>query len=49
LGLEVSVRGKVRGNVPGDDFARTLFTVWFGPEGDTRLKRGMLGKSAAKD
>ena len=31
--------------VPGDDFARALFTVWFGPEpGDENLKRGMLGQ-----
>ncbi len=29
----------------GDDFARALFTVWFGPEpGDENLKRGMLGQ-----
>ena len=45
VGLEVARDGEVRGTVPGDDFARTLFTVWFGPEpGDENLKRGMLGK-----
>jgi chalcone isomerase-like protein len=39
------LRGEVRGSVPGDQFARTLFEVWFGPTpGDERLKRGMLGK-----
>ena len=44
-GLEVAMDSEVRGTVPGDDFARTLFTVWFGPEpGDENLKRGMLGK-----
>src|SRR5262249_34569698 len=44
-GVEVGLRGQVRGTVPGDDFSRTLFTVWFGPEpGDENLKRGMLGK-----
>ena len=44
-GLEVAMGSEVRGTVPGDDFARTLFTVWFGPEpGDENLKRGMLGK-----
>jgi len=44
-GLEVMMDGKVRGTVAGDDFARALFTVWFGPEpGDANLKRGMLGK-----
>jgi len=44
-GLEVAMNGTARGTVPGDDFARALFTVWFGPEpGDANLKRGMLGK-----
>ena len=44
-GVEVALRGTVRGSVPSDDFARTLFTVWFGPKpGDENLKRGMLGK-----
>jgi len=28
-----------------DEFARGLFTVWFGPDpGDANLKSGMLGK-----
>jgi hypothetical protein len=45
-GVEVAARGTVRGTVPGDGFARTLFTIWFGPDpGDANLKRGMLGKS----
>ena len=45
VGLEVAMDEKVRGTVPGDDFARALFTVWFGPEpGDANLKRGMLGQ-----
>jgi len=45
VGLEVAMDEKVRGAVPGDDFARALFTVWFGPEpGDVNLKDGMLGK-----
>jgi hypothetical protein len=45
VGLEVAMDEKVRGSVPGDDFARALFTVWFGPEpGDANLKRGMLGQ-----
>ncbi len=43
-GVEVALNDKVRGSVPGDDFARTLFTRWFGPTpGDENLKRGMLG------
>jgi hypothetical protein len=45
VGIEVATDGEIRGTVPGDDFGRTLFTVWFGPEpGDANLKRGMLGK-----
>jgi len=44
-GIEVTLNGEARGSVPGDDFARTLFAVWFGPDpGDENLKRGMLGK-----
>jgi Chalcone isomerase-like len=44
-GIEVTLRGEVRGSIPGDQFARTLFEVWFGASpGDERLKRGMLGK-----
>ena len=45
VGLEVAMDDKVRGTVSGDDFARALYTVWFGPEpGDPNLKSGMLGK-----
>jgi hypothetical protein len=45
VGLDVASDEKVRGTVPGDAFARALYTVWFGPEpGDANLKRGMLGK-----
>jgi len=44
-GLEVAKDNEVRGTVPGEDFARALFTLWFGPKpGDENLKRGMLGK-----
>jgi long-chain acyl-CoA synthetase len=44
-GLEIAKNDTVRGTIAGDDFARTLFTVWFGPNpGDENLKRGMLGK-----
>jgi long-chain acyl-CoA synthetase len=45
VGLEVASNDKVRGSIQGDDFARSLFTIWFGPKpGDENLKRGMLGK-----
>ena len=30
-GVEVALRDQVKGTIPGDDFSRTLFTVWFGP------------------
>ena len=44
-GVEIAKNATVRGTIDGDDFARTLFTVWFGPEpGDANLKQGMLGK-----
>src|SRR5262250_73368 len=44
-GVEVALNDKARGSVPGDDFARTLFSLWFGPKpGDENLKRGMLGQ-----
>ena len=44
-GVEVTLNDKARGSVPGDDFARTLFSLWFGPKpGDKNLKRGMLGQ-----
>jgi Chalcone isomerase-like len=38
VGLEVGMDEKVRGAVSGDEFARALYTVWFGPEpGDANL------------
>jgi hypothetical protein len=43
-GTEVSVKGKVKGVIPGKEFMEALFSVWFGktpPSGD--LKKGMLG------
>jgi chalcone isomerase-like protein len=44
-GTTLVLNGKALGSIPGDDFARALFTVWFGPKpGDENLKRGMLGK-----
>ena len=43
-GTEVSIKGKVKGAIPGKDFMEALFSVWFGknpPSGS--LKKGMLG------
>jgi hypothetical protein len=44
-GVEVALNDAARGTVPGDDFARALFAIWFGPKpSDENLKSGMLGK-----
>jgi hypothetical protein len=48
-GLETALDGTPRGTIAGDEFARALFTVWFGPEpGDESLKQGMLGTKSAR-
>lgn len=44
-GLAVDVGGARKGVINNDDFARSMFAVWFGnspPTGD--LKKGMLGR-----
>lgn len=43
-GVQVSVKGAVKGTIAGDDFARALFAIWLGshpPNAD--LKAGLLG------
>ncbi|HEX7670379.1 MAG TPA: chalcone isomerase family protein [Polyangiaceae bacterium] len=45
-GVEVQVRGTAVGVLPGDDFARTLLSIWLGsqpPNAD--LKSGLLGEN----
>lgn len=45
VGTEVSVKGQVKGTIPGKDFMEALFSIWFGknpPSSD--LKKGMLGE-----
>jgi hypothetical protein len=44
-GTEVSIKGNVKGVIPGKDFMEGLFSVWFGknPPSDS-LKKGMLGE-----
>jgi chalcone isomerase-like protein len=43
-GVEIAKNAAVRGTIAGDEFARALFSLWFGPEpGDPNLKQGMLG------
>jgi hypothetical protein len=43
-GVRVAVDGAERGEIPGDDFARALFSVWLGPAPPNEsLKKGLLG------
>jgi hypothetical protein len=45
-GVEVQVKGVVVGTLSGDDFARTLFSIWLGPEPpNADLKTGLLGQA----
>jgi len=45
-GLEVAVKGQVKGVVPGADFARAFWSVFLGPKPPTApLKNGLLGPS----
>jgi hypothetical protein len=45
-GVEVKVKGAIAGTLPGDDFARALFSIWLGPEPpNADLKAGLLGSS----
>jgi hypothetical protein len=44
-GTELSINGKVLGNIQGADFFSTLLKVWIGdPPADDRLKAGLLGQ-----
>ena len=44
-GLTVTVRGRVKGNIPGDDFSKAFLTIWLGPSPPNKgLKAGLLGK-----
>ncbi len=43
-GVQFSVDGAVKGTITGDDFARTLFSIWLGPNPpNPELKAGLLG------
>jgi len=43
-GLQVMVGNRVKGTIPGEDFARTFFSIWFGPNPpNSGLKTGLLG------
>ena len=44
-GTTVSINGKLKGTIEGQDFSQALMRVWFGPHPPTApLKQGMLGK-----
>lgn len=44
-GTQVAVAGQIKGTIPGDDFARALFSIWLGPNPPNQeLKAGLLGK-----
>jgi len=43
-GVEVQVKGKVKGVIPGRAFARALWSIWLGPNPpNEELKEGLLG------
>ncbi len=44
-GTVLELRGKEKLTIPGQDFGRAVFSVWFGPKPPTNdLKSGLLGK-----
>jgi len=44
-GLAVDIGGTRKGVINNDDFARSMFAVWLGPNPPTKdLKKGMLGR-----
>jgi len=43
-GVAVDINGTRKGIIEGDDFARSLYSIWLGPKPPTSaLKRGLLG------
>ncbi len=43
-GVTISIGGKTKGTISGDDFMKALFRVWFGEKPfDKKLKKGLLG------
>ena len=44
-GVTVNVKGKDKGTIEGADFAKVMFTIFFGPKPpNSDLKEGMLGQ-----
>lgn len=43
-GVSVTIKDELKGTIPGADFARTLLSVWLGPDPVTgNLKKALLG------
>lgn len=43
-GTEVVIKGKAQGTIPGDDFMKALWSIWFGKQPASEdLMKGMLG------
>ncbi len=46
VGVTVNVNGAVKGTIKGDDFARTLLSIWLGADPpNSEIKTGLLGGS----
>ena len=44
--IEINVNGKLKGTIPGNDFAKAFFAIWLGSEPPNEgLKSGLLGAS----
>ena len=44
-GTNVAIKGQSKGTIPGADFMKALWSIWFGPEpASESLMKGMLGK-----
>ena len=44
-GVQVMVKGHMKGTIQGADFAQVFFSIWLGPNPPNKgLKKGMLGK-----
>jgi hypothetical protein len=45
-GLQVEVKGAVKGTIPGDDFATAFLSIWLGTHPpNPGLKSGLLGSA----
>jgi hypothetical protein len=43
-GTRITVNGKLKGTIPGEDFNQALMRIWLGEQpADSDLKKGMLG------